>query len=253
MSLVDGNAVIRILRKSAMPLITIAALIFTVFTYYYGKQIDVEFDVISETNVLDINAPVQGLEVIFRGQDISEKELNLRLLLLRVENKGNVHLLQKDFDQDIDWGIKVSGGDIIRTRIAGTSSPYLERNLNPKIVDGNRIVFDKIIFDKGMYFLTEILILHNKNEEPLLSTTGKISGISEISVNRSWKERANTQTGFINRITTIFSAATAFVTIILILWIFRVNQLATRRSIRSEFVELMRILKENQNVEARGE
>ncbi len=253
MILINDNSLLSILRKSALPLIAIASLIYAALTYYYEKETGIVFDVVSETNVLDINAPVQGLEVMFRGQDISERELNLRLLMLRVENNGNVNLLENSFDQDIDWGIKVSGGDIIRTRIAGTSSTYIDNNLNPRLVNEHTIVFDKIIFDVGAYFLYEILILHDKNEEPRLSTTGKISGIGEISVNRSWKERAKTETGSSNKTTVRLFTIGMCALILLLLWILRINQLASRQRTQSEIIELIRVLKEKQIIEESDE
>ncbi len=215
MRFVDGNAAIRVFRKSFPTLISIAAILFAVYTFYYTRNINITFDVVSETNVLDINAPVQGLEIMFRGQDISEKGLNLRLLMLRVENTGYVNLLESDFDQDIDWGINVSGGDIIRTRIAGASSTYLEDNLNPRLVEVHTIAFDKIVFDKGMYFLNEILILHNKNEEPVISTFGKISGIGDMPVNRTWNERTKAKSRSSGVIVVISSAIALLALLIL--------------------------------------
>jgi hypothetical protein len=55
------------------------------------------------------------------------------------------------------------------------------------LADSNRVIFDKVIFDKGKYITLELLVLHNKSIEPQVRVVGKIAGMDEIAVTDSFK------------------------------------------------------------------
>lgn len=146
------------------------------------KKTSVFSQVISETNVLDINEPLKDLQINFQGENIQEKKLNLKIYRIKIENTGGTNITQNDFDQGGSWGIKIAGGRIIETRIIDSNSEYVKKDLSPSIQSSDFVSFNKIIFDKGEFFIVELLVLHDKDAPPVLYRTGKIAGIQDNEV-----------------------------------------------------------------------
>jgi len=146
-------------------------------------------DVVAESNVLDVRASLPELAVLFRGQDIQQENLNLKILAVRLANDGEVNILENHFDSRIPWGLQIERGRLVAVRIMGSNSRYLLDSLHPRLADSSHVILDKVIFDKGKYISLELLVLHNKNIEPQVRAVGKIAGMDEISVSNSFKER----------------------------------------------------------------
>ena len=149
------------------------------YQFIYEKQPDIFSQIISKINVLDIHEPLKDLQILFQGDNIQEKNLNLRIFTIRIENTGEIDILQNHFDQSDNWGIKVENARIIETRLVSSNSEYIKNNLSPQIQEDNIVKFNKIIFDQNDYFTIELLVLHDKNNPPRLYQTGKIAGIQE--------------------------------------------------------------------------
>jgi len=149
------------------------------YQFFYEKRPSIFTQIISEVNVLDIHEPLQDLQILFQGNDIQEKKLNLRIYTVRMENTGGIDILQSHFDQNDNWGIKVENARIIETRFVNSNSDYIRNNLLPQIHEDNTVKFNKIIFDQNDYFTIELLVLHDKNNPPRLYQIGKIAGIQE--------------------------------------------------------------------------
>ncbi len=142
----------------------------------------VNFETISNTNVLDLRRPLQDLNIIFRGQNVQEQDLNLRIVTVNVANSGEVDILPSHYDLEVDWGMKFKDGEVIEARLVDTNSEYLRSKVVPQRLGVDTIVFPKVIFEAGTFFVIELLILHPKNESPSISSVGKIAGIDEIAV-----------------------------------------------------------------------
>lgn len=132
---------------------------------------------------------MKQLAVLFQGQDIQQENANLKILVVRIVNEGEVNILENYFDSRLPWGLDIQGGRVIEVRITGSNSRYLVDNLHPTITDENRITLDKVIFDRGKYVNLELLVLHNKNAEPRVAVFGKIPGMDDVPVTSSFKER----------------------------------------------------------------
>ena len=83
-----------------------------VLTYLALKQPEpgVLIETISDTNVLDLRRPLQDLSINFRGQDVQEQNLNLKIITINVLNNGEVDILINHYDYEDDWGIKFETG-----------------------------------------------------------------------------------------------------------------------------------------------
>ena len=140
----------------------------------------ISFQIVNETDVLDVRESVQDLSILFRGQRIQEENQNLRIFTLRLENDGQADISQGLYDKDDIWGFRVDDGEIVETRLADSNSEYIRSNLEPTTLPGNIVQFSKIIFDRGEWFSIDLLVLHSKNASPLIIPIGKIAGISAV-------------------------------------------------------------------------
>ena len=166
---------------------------------YYAEHPNITFDIVNDANVLDVHKPLSELNIYFQGEDIQQSNLNLRIISVKIENTGNVDILQNFYDENDIFGLKINNGQIIESRLINSNSEYLMSNLNLKTVN-NTLELSKPIFEENKYFIVEILILHDKNEEPTIVPLGKIAGIDRIELIKSYTE---TQTFF----DTVFSGS----------------------------------------------
>ena len=168
----------------------IATVILGVPGIYFAsreKSPEVVFEVVSESNVLDIHKPLKDLSISFRGQDLQEKQQNLRIITVAVSNRGELSIKQPDFDQQKPWGLAVRNAEIIeQPRLISASSEYIRDNLHPKTSkDNDSVEFNKIIFEKGKSFTIELRVLHSADKEPQLVPLGKIAGLDKQVVIRN--------------------------------------------------------------------
>ena len=164
--------------------------LFTVYSVYislYYEHPNVTFDIVNDVNVLDVHKPLNELNIYFQGEDIQQKNLNLRVISIKIENTGTENILQNHYDENVIFGLQIDNGHVIETRLIDSNSQYLMSNLNIKTVN-NTIEFSKPIFEKNNYFIVEILVLHDKNEMPTLVPLGKIAGIEKMEVKHSYTE-----------------------------------------------------------------
>ena len=155
-----------------------------VLTYLALQQPEpgVAFETIGETNVLDLRRPLQDLNIVFRGQNVQEQNLNLRILTISVANIGDVDILPSHYDQDDDWGMAFTNGKVIEVRLVDANSDYLRSKLVPQYISAETVIFPKVIFEKDAFFVVEVLLLHSKNDSPSFSSIGKIAGIDKVTV-----------------------------------------------------------------------
>ena len=162
------------------------AIVFGVFTLYpvfHKDKPAISINIINEANVLDIHKPLEDLNISFQGEDIQQKNLNLRIFTVRIMNNGQVDILQNFYDSDDVWGLQVENGRIIESRFVDSNSDYIREKINPQMVAKENIVhFSKIIFEKQKFFILEILVLHAKEQTPNIISLGKIAGIDKIEV-----------------------------------------------------------------------
>jgi len=72
----------------------------SLYTAFRENRPNLAVDVKNQADVLDIHRPLQDLKLSFRGQDIQQQNLNLRIFTIRVSNKARQDVLQTQYDQD---------------------------------------------------------------------------------------------------------------------------------------------------------
>ncbi len=143
----------------------------------------------SETDVLDVRRGLEELSITFRGQDISETGENLRIIVVRLSNDGQVDITENLYDQRLPFGILASGASLIEARILASNSEYLSENLSPEIVSEGFLRLEKVILERGKYVVLELVARHPTGSPPTLRFEGKIAGIDSVAVLPASRER----------------------------------------------------------------
>ena len=170
-------------------LLTIAFGAIGLYTYFHVPKPSILFEIINESNVLDVHKPLENLTVYFKNENIQEKNLNLRIITVQISNNGEVDILQSYYDQKMDWGFKIDNGKIIKdARIISSNSDYLKNNLSPRVIDESVVQLQKVILEKSKHFSIEVLVLHKKENLPKISHIGKIVGIENIKPIKTWEQ-----------------------------------------------------------------
>lgn len=170
-------------------IVALISVAFAIYSWVYGRQPNISFEITNEANVLDVHKPLKDLNISFQGEDIQEKNLNLRILTIRIENTGRENILQNHYDLHDIWGFQVMDGKIIEIRLMDTNSEYLKENLSPRLLKEDTVQFIKTIFEKGKFFTLEALILHTRDTLPTITPIGKIAGIDRVVAKKSWLEK----------------------------------------------------------------
>ncbi|MCK5316364.1 MAG: hypothetical protein KAJ55_00540 [Anaerolineales bacterium] len=165
----------------------ILALWFGIFAVYFDNSPNITFDIINEVNVFDVTKPLDDLNISFQGDDLNKRNLNLRIISIKIENTGNVDILQTFYDENVIFGLKIDNGQIIESRFIDSNSENLNLDLHLKNIT-DTVEFSKIILDENKYFIVEILVLHDKYKIPNVTPLGKIAGIDNIEIMKSYTE-----------------------------------------------------------------
>jgi hypothetical protein len=88
-------------------LLGIAFAAVTLYSDFRDSRPDIVYEIENQSDVFDLHRPLKDLTLSFRGQDVQQQNLNLRILTVRLWNKGGKDILQSQYDQSDTWGIKV--------------------------------------------------------------------------------------------------------------------------------------------------
>lgn len=161
----------------------IAAVISIYVFFFQEKEVRLQYEIITNTNVLDIKADVSKLDISYNGKSLKNKNDHLRIISIRIINRGSEKILKEYFDDNDPVGFRISQGKIIeKPELTEASSQYLKDNLEVSIDASGRVKFSKIILEPKEYFILKLLILHKSNAFPKINATGKIAGMKEVQV-----------------------------------------------------------------------
>jgi hypothetical protein len=161
-----------------------------ILLFFYKVKPEISFDIINESNLIDINKPQESIKVIYKGRDIEESNQNIRLFVVRVQNTGQVDITQNHFDSEDPWGLIIKNAEIIDVKLLETNSSYLEKKFKDLKYSDSSIIFPNVIFDSGNYFTIEVKALHERGATPEVLPRGKILGINKISVRNLWASKS---------------------------------------------------------------
>jgi len=169
--------------RTLLTILFVVAAFITIFAFLKDKEVDLCYEIISNTNVLDFNADISKLEVIYDSTNLKQTQENLRIYTVRIVNNGNKDILKEYYDKNDPIGIKLSSGKIIeKPELIQTSSDYLNRNVIVIDYQKDKITFSQVILEAGEFFTIKLLVLHKQDTIPNLLSFGKVAGQKEINV-----------------------------------------------------------------------
>jgi len=162
----------------------VVAAIITIYAFLFKeKKVELTYEVIANTSVLDIRAEVSKLDVLYDGTSLKHRNENLRIISVRVINSGTENILNSFYDDNAPLGIELSGGKIIESpEILDASNEYIKSNLRIYLDSLSRVTFSKVILESKEYFVIKLLVLHPSNVLPGVKAIGKVAGIKTIRV-----------------------------------------------------------------------
>lgn len=175
------------LKRAATIAIAVVGFIGSVLTIYsvffQEKKSLLEYEIISNTNVLDINANVSKLDILYNGSSLKSTHQNLRIFNVRVKNGGNENILKDFYDENDPIGIKINDGSIIELpEITSASNGYLMKNLKIRMNSSNEISFSNLIIEPNQFYILKILVLYGIKGNPSIESKGKIAGQNKIQI-----------------------------------------------------------------------
>lgn len=152
------------------------------------KRAALQYEILTNTSVLDVREQLSNLSVLFEGVDIRKQKLTLRVVTVRVVNPSSRDILKGHYDDRAPLGVNVSTGRVIRSEIADTSSTYLRDTLTLKIKNEKTLLFGSVILESEQFFTIKLLLLHPEEIVPTLSQVGKVAGIQVIPIREPYKD-----------------------------------------------------------------
>lgn len=169
--------------RTVLALFGLVGTAVTIYAFIQKEKVDLRYEVIANTNVLDFNADVNKLEVFYDSTSLKQSQQNLRIYTIKVINNGDQNIIKEYYDENDPLGIQISPGKIIeRPQVIQTSNDYLKRNV--KIIDyqKDKISFSKVILESGEFYVVKLLVLHKKDIPPVIISFGKIAGQKNIPI-----------------------------------------------------------------------
>jgi len=136
-----------------------------------------EYQLLSNTPVIDVREKLPELEVIYQKQDIAKNGRALSVLLVRIINRGSVNILISDYDTKAPLGMIIRGATVLRAELASASSSYLARVVAVHVQNTSVITLEPVILEPGEWYLVKLLVLHRADTQPSALAQGKIAGM----------------------------------------------------------------------------
>lgn len=182
------------LSRSIIFIVTSIGFIGAIITIYaffiQQRNIELQYEILSNTNILDIKADVNQFDILYDGKSLKATNENVRIITLRILNSGNTDILKDYYDDDAPLGFKVTNGLLLKEpELIGASNNYLKDNLIVKADSSNKIFFSKIILETSEYFIIKVIVKYTLKVTPSIVAIGKVAGIKSIQVVNTFEQK----------------------------------------------------------------
>ncbi|MGD9581601.1 MAG: hypothetical protein AB7V50_09530 [Vampirovibrionia bacterium] len=174
----------RYLLAPALLIVTLYAAILSILTFYIKDKPQINYKIINEVNVFDLKKPLEGLSILFEGENLRKNNLNLKVITIEIQNVGNIDITENMYANKCNWGLQIKNADILQARVLKTTDTYLDDFFKIHQVDKNTLNFSKVIFETQKKITLEFLVIHKKDKVPNVKAFGKIVGLD----NKSFEE-----------------------------------------------------------------
>ncbi len=176
-------------RKYAFGLLT--GLVFgllSVYTdFFRSTSPQIQFDILSNTTVVDLKENIGKIDILYDSTNILSKKQTLSLITLKITNNGNSDVLKNFYDIHFPLGFKIDRGTLLeKPTLIQSSNNYIRQSIGLTSKNQNEINFTDFIFERDEFFILKILVLHKVDEQPEIIPEGKVAGVKQISVTKSY-------------------------------------------------------------------
>lgn len=176
-------------KKYAFGLLT--GLVFgllSVYTdFFRSTNPQIQFDILSNTTVVDLKENIGKIDILYDSTSILSKKQTLSLITVKIANNGNSDILKYFYDSHFPLGFKIDKGIILeKPTLIQSSNNYIGQSIGLTSKNQNEINFSDFIFEKDEFFVLKILVLHNAREQPEIIPEGKVAGVKQIGVIKSY-------------------------------------------------------------------
>lgn len=150
---------------------------------FYEKAPQLDIEIISQFNALDIKESVERLDVIYDGKSLNAEGRSLSVIELKIINNGNASILRDYYDPESKAGFKVNYGSIPETPLViDSDTSYHQREIMVERKNDNTILIPNIIINPNQYYTIKFIVLHDSSKKPTVQPLGVIAGFASINV-----------------------------------------------------------------------
>lgn len=165
--------------------IGVVATITGLYATFFPEEIKLNYDVISDTDLLNDDKDISGLNIQYAGENLKDTDSNLRISTILIQNNGNKTLLKDLYDVNDLPGLEITNSRIIETPILlNASNDYLKNNLKLMVESPSRVRFSDVIIEPDDFFVIKIAYLYKNGDITKINSFGKIASVNRISVSR---------------------------------------------------------------------
>ena len=166
-------------------IISLAATIYG--TFFYQKSSRFEYEIISNTSILNKNVELSSIRIIVDSVDVQQSRSNISLIELRISNTGKNHLRREDYDNS-KFGLKVINGRLLeKPELVSASTVHLRHCIKEHYFgdDSTFINIPVLPLDSKDFYQLKLVMLHSSELSLEFVPLGKIIGQQDISISDS--------------------------------------------------------------------
>lgn len=157
-------------------------------TFVFEKKPQLNFEIISNQEVITLNEDINKLELIYDGIDLRKNSKTLSLITFKVINDGESGILKSFYDNEVPVGFFIANGKLLnKPEIIGSNDKDYFKNYL-KEIKGDSIIFNDLIFDSKKFFELKCLSINTIGVKPKIITFGKIANVDKITVKEYSKD-----------------------------------------------------------------
>ena len=161
----------------------VAAIITIVKFTFDFQEPNLVFEVTSSVDAIDVNNPVEGLDVRIGDVDILGSEKSIRIVELQIRNSGGGDILKTFYDENAPLGLKLRQGKFLSDpALVSASNSYLNLSAQFNRINSNKLLFTPVIIDSGQWIRFRLTILYDSSDDFDLKPIGKIAGQQDIQL-----------------------------------------------------------------------
>jgi len=160
--------------------------------YYFVDKPEITFTVLSNESVFSVSDTVQGLNISYAEVNLLEENLNLSVLVVRIQNTGSETIGIDNYDRNSALAFKITNGRLLplieivnssdREYFSDVLLPEIDENglINPNGYLSGRVRFSPKILNKGDFFDVKCLVIHSPENIPEIEPQGKVAGVKNF-------------------------------------------------------------------------